>query len=98
MYYYCIGYLYSETRNGIFHHLPVSSQVTNDLETAKKWFEDAVRVHTDSWRGNKLLYVKDRKLDYMCMIKEALFECNEAAYQKGFYSIELQCYTHNPFA
>lgn len=98
MYYYCIGYLYSKERNGIFSHLPVASQVTTDIETAKKWFENAVRVHTDSWRGNKLLYIKDRKLDYMCLIKEAMFECNEAAYQKGYYSIELQCYSHNPFA
>lgn len=98
MNYYCIGYLFSEEKNGLYHHLPVSSQVTNDFETAKEWFENAVRVHTDSWRGNKLLEIKDRKLDYMCYLKQAVFECNEAAYMKGFYVIELQCYTHNPFA
>lgn len=96
MYYYCIGYLFSEDSNGIYSHLPVTSQVTNDLQTAEKWFDDAVKAACNVWNGNKLIYVKKRELDYMCYIKEAKFECCEAAYQKGFYLIELQCYTHNP--
>lgn len=96
MYYYCISYLYSEEKNGIYQHLPVTSQVTNDFATAEKWFQDAVNVRTKSWRPDKLIWVKDRELDYMCYLKQALFECNEAAYMKGYYLIELSCYTHNP--
>ena len=94
--YYCIEYLYSEERNGIYSHLPVTSQVTQDLNVAKEWYENAKRVHLESWRGNKLIREQDRELDYMCYIKSVLFECCEAGYRKGFYEIELCCYSHNP--
>ena len=96
MYYYCIKYLYSEDRVGVYEHLPVTSQVTRDREEAIRWFEEAVRVHTEKWRTNELLYQKDCKLDYQCRIKEAMFKCNEAAYREGYYIIELGCYMHNP--
>ena len=101
MYYYCINYLF-ETDNTdcgfspLFMHLPVTSQYTNDKETALKWFDDAVKAACKSWNGNKLVWIKDEKLDYRCIIKQALFECNEPAYLKGRYIIELGCYTHNP--
>lgn len=94
--YYCIEYLYCEEKNGIYSHLPVTSQVTRDLQVAQEWYETAKKVHLDSWRGNKLISEQDRKLDYMCYIKSALFECSEAGYQKGFYEILLSCYSHNP--
>ena len=96
MNYYCISYRYSEEKNGVYEYLPVTSQITTDLNTAEKWFEEAVRVRTKSWRPDALIYVKERKLDYMCYLKEALFECKEAAYRKGFYLIELNCFSHNP--
>lgn len=95
-YYYAIFYRYSEERNGIYSVLPVTSQVTRDKDEAVRWFDEAVKVHTTPWRGNELVYVRDRKLDYMCTIKEAMFKCNEAAHHKGYYIIELGCYTHNP--
>lgn len=96
MNYYCISYLYSEEEHGIYQHLPVTSQVTNDLATALKWFDDAVKAACKSWNGNELVSIKDRELDYMCYLKQAHFVCNEAAYMKGHYLIELGCYTHNP--
>ncbi len=101
MEYYCINYLYSteNTNCGIsplFMNLPVTHDVTNDKETALKWFDQAVKSACKSWNGNKLVSVKDRKLDYMCTIKVAHFICNEPAYMHGEYLIELRCYTHNP--
>ena len=101
MYYYCIEYLFETDKTDcgcspLFMHLPVTSQYTNDLETAKKWFDDAVKAACKCWNGNKLLEVRDEKLDYRCKLKTALFECNEAAYLKGRYIIELGCYTFNP--
>jgi hypothetical protein len=77
-------------------HLPVTSQSTTDKELALKWFDDAVKSAVKVWNGNKLEWVKDEKLDYRCIIKQAKFVCNEAAYMKGEYIIELNCYTHNP--
>ena len=65
-------------------------------EEAMRWFDAAVKSAVRSWNGSKLVYVKDEKLDYRCMIKQAKFECNEAAYMKGEYIIELNCYNHNP--
>ena len=101
MYYYCIDYLYltEKTNCGVspmFMHLPVTSQTTTDKSLALKWFDDAVKAACKSWNGNKLVYTKDIELDYRCKIKEAKFECNEAAYLHGEYIIELCCYTHNP--
>ena len=77
-------------------HLPVTNRYTNDKEEALNWFDDAVKCAVKSWNGNKLDFVRDVTLDYRCMIKQAQFECNEAAYMKGKYLIELRCYNHNP--
>lgn len=97
MRYYCIRYRYSKERHGIYSYLPVTSEVTTDLKTAYELFDRAVKAQTLPWKGNKLEFVKDHKLDYMCYIKEALFHCTEAAYQEGYYVVELSCYTINPF-
>ena len=96
MYYYCLTYLYSEEKCGVYEHLPVTSQVTRDKEEALRWFDEALKSHLSSWRGNELVKVEDCELDYMCRIKKAVFHCGEAAYMKGYYMIELSCYTHNP--
>lgn len=101
MEYYCISYLYETEKTDcgvspLFMHLPVTSQYTNDKETALKWFDDAVKAACKSWNGNKLVSVVDHKLDCFCYIKRAHFICNEAAYMKGNYLIELNVYTHNP--
>ena len=101
MNYYCLVYLF-ETENTdcgfspLFMHLPVTNRYTNDKEEALNWFDDAVKCAVKSWNGNKLDFVRDVTLDYRCMIKQAQFECNEAAYMKGKYLIELRCYNHNP--
>jgi hypothetical protein len=79
----------------IYSHLPTAYQVTNAIEQATEWFEQAVKVLTSRY-GNRLISVEDRELDYMCTIKQAVFECGEPAYKKGRYMIELKCYTHNP--
>lgn len=101
MYYYCIEYRYlsDETNCGVrpcFMLLPVTSQSTTDKSLALKWFDNAVKSACKSWNGNKLVYVKEIPLDYRCLIKEAKFVCNEAAYLRGEYIIELSCYSHNP--
>lgn len=101
MYYYCLSYLYESENTDcgfspMFMHLPVTNRYTNHKKTALKWFDDAVKCAVKSWNGNKLINVRDIPLDYDCTIKQALFECNEAAYLKGRYLIELRCYTHNP--
>lgn len=101
MKYYCIEYLQerNDIRNcgiyPIFYHLPVTTEVTTDLAVAEKWFQNAVNILSKHY-GRKLLKVESRDLDYMCYIKQAVFECTEAAYAEGKYIIELCCYNHNP--
>jgi hypothetical protein len=95
--YYCISYLYSQEANGIYTHLPVTSEVTTDLEVAKKWFNNIVEQKKNHF-AYKLLDVRERELDYMCYLKEARFFCDEAAYLKGYYLVNLSCYTFNPCA
>ena len=95
--FYCIRYRYAQERLGIFSNLPVTSEVTTDKNTAETWFDNAVRVHTLPWKGNKLEFVRERKPDYMCCIKEAMFRCCEPGQKQGWYIIELGCYTSNPF-
>lgn len=98
MNYYCIEYLYSEEKHGVYSHLPATSQVTTDKAVADRWYEDAKRAHLESWRGNELVFEKERKLDYMCYLRELCYKCNEAGYRKGFYLMQLACYSHNPVA
>lgn len=100
MYYYSIHYLYGQPEKkgcfAMFEHLPCTWQVTNDKEEALRWFDAAVKSACKSWNGNELLWVRDEKLDYRCIIKQARFVCNEPAYVGGEFIIELNCYTHNP--
>lgn len=93
--YYCLGYLQQNVDNGIFCHLPVTTEVTTDIEVAERWFQNAVDILKNHY-GRKLIHIEKRELDYACWIKEAIFECTEAAYVKGKYCLELQCYSHNP--
>ncbi len=101
MKYYCISYLQERHDiqdcgvSPVYMHLPVTTEVTTDLDVAEKWFQNAVDVLSKHY-GRRLLEVKERELDYMCYIKQAHFECTEAAYAKGKYLIELSCYSHNP--
>lgn len=95
MNYYCIRYLYSNERHGIYTNLPVTSETTTDITTAETWFDNAVKVHTQSWKGNSLVHVKNHQLGYTCCLKEALFLCEETAHMKGWYIIQLCCYTHD---
>lgn len=95
MNYYCISYLQQNKDDEIYYHLPVTTEVTTDIEVAKRWFQNAVNILKNHY-GRKLLKVEDCKLDHMCTIKQAKFECTEPAYVKGLYFIELKCYTHNP--
>ncbi|MGN1218645.1 MAG: hypothetical protein ACI4TD_11850 [Phocaeicola sp.] len=101
MKYYCISYLQERDDirdygvHPIYYHLPVTTEVTTDLAVAEKWFQNAVDILSKHY-GRKLLKVTERKLDYMCYIKQAHFECTEAAYAKGKYLIELSCFNHNP--
>lgn len=95
MNYYCIDYCLRNEKTHIFSHLPVNHMVTTDLDEAIKWFDNAVK-RAERGYGNKLISVKDVELDYMCNLKEAIFDCDEPAYVKGRYIINLKCYTHNP--
>ena len=94
MNYYMIAFLVAHEDTGIYQHLPCNYQVTNDLQVAEGWFKQA--VDQAGKYGNKLISVKDMPLDYMCTIKEAVFECGEPGYRKGRYLINLRCYSHNP--
>lgn len=94
--YYTIEILFSEERNGIFYHLPFPSRVTNNVEEAQDLFDYYLRSYTYNWRGNVIIYDKPCELDFNCRIREAMIKCNEAAYLKGYYSIELAAYHHNP--
>lgn len=93
--YYCIVYLQQNVKDGIFYHLPVTTEVTTDLKVAEKWFQNAIDILKNHY-GRELLKVEDCELDYLCRLKRAMFKCTEAAYVEGLYSIELACYTHNP--
>ena len=95
MNYYCIDYCFRNEDTMIYSHLPVNHLVTTSLEEAEEWFDQAV-YRAERGYENKLISVKDVPLDYMCNLKEAVFECNEPAYVKGRYIINLKCYTHNP--
>ncbi len=95
MNYYCISYLQKNKDDETYYHLPVTTEVTTDIEVAKQWFQNAVNILKNHY-GRKLLKVEDCKLDHMCVIKQAKFECTEPAYAEGLYFIELNCYTHNP--
>lgn len=94
--YYTVGIMYCEERHGIFSHLPFSSPVTTDKAQAEKTFDYWLRAYTESWRGNKLIYDNPRDRDCFCSIREAMIECNEAAYLHGYYCLELLAYNHNP--
>lgn len=101
MNYYCLVYLFETDKTDcgvspLYMHLPVTNRYTNDKEEALKWFDDAVKCAVKVWNGNELVYVRDEKYDYRCMIKSAKFICNEPAYMHGNYLIELRCYQHNP--
>lgn len=77
----------------LFMHLPCTYEVTTDREVAETWFNNAVKMCSRTWLGYKLLRVDDS--DTMFSIKRAVFECNEPAYLKGTYMIELQKFPHN---
>ena len=94
-YYYCLGYLQQNDEDDIFYHLPITTEVTTDINEAEKWFQNAVHILQNHY-GRKLIRIEERELDYACWIKEAIFECIEHAYAKGKYCLELQCFTHNP--
>lgn len=101
MKYYCITYLYETDKTDcgvspLYMHLPCTYQVTNDEETALQWFDAAVKSAVRSWNGGKLVSVEEHELDCYCYIRRAHFICNEAAYMKGNYLIELNVYEHNP--
>lgn len=95
MNYYIIDFLLQDAETKIYSHLPVAYQCTTDLDQANEWFELAVKNLTSRY-GNSLISVNERDLDYMCTLREAVFECGEPAYKKGRYIINLKCYTHNP--
>jgi hypothetical protein len=82
----------------VYSHLPVNYLVTTDIDEANKWFDLAVKRATQEWRGNKLISVKDVPLNYMCNLREAVFENNEPAYVKGRFIINLKCYSFNPMS
>lgn len=94
--YYTIGLMYCEYKNGIYSHIPFSSKVTTSEKEAQELFDYELKAYTDNWRGNKLL--KDEKLERgsFCTIRQALVECNEAAYVHGYYLLELLAYSFNP--
>lgn len=96
MNYYTIQFLLQDEKTKIYSHLPVSYEVTTDFEVAKEWFDNAVKRTTQRY-GNKLIEVREMKLDHLCTLKEAVFTCTEPAYKEGKYLINLRCYTHNPF-
>ena len=94
--YYCIDYLYSEERNGIYHHLPVTTQYTTDKKTAQKWYEDAVRINSQDWRRNILIKQEERTESDKWFWKQSQFEIKEAGTLKGFYLIQLKWYNLDP--
>ena len=94
--YYTIGLMYSEYKNGIFSHIPFSSKVTTSEKEAQELFEYELRAYTGNWRGNKLLEDKCFERDSMCAIREAVVECNEAAYVHGYYLLQLLAFSFNP--
>lgn len=99
--FYSIDYLYLTDKtdcgvSSLYMHLPCTNRVTHDKEKALKWFDEAVKCAVKQWNGNELIEVKDEPLDYRCKIKTARFKCNEVAYMKGEYLIELNCFNHNP--
>ena len=97
MNYYCIDYCLRNEDTMIYSHLPVNYLVTTDIDEANKWFDLAVK-RAERGYENKLISVKDVPLDYMCNLREAVFENNEPAYVKGRFIISLKCYTFNPMS
>ena len=97
MNYYCIDYCLRNEDTMIYSHLPVNYLVTTDIDEANRWFDLAVK-RAERGYENKLISVKDVPLDYMCNLREAVFENNEPAYVKGRFIISLKCYTHNPMS
>lgn len=95
MFYYRIGYCY-ENEDGIYYHLPIEGEVTTDRNVAEQWFENVLRQYTERHWCYKVGNVVEREYDYLCYVKQVHVVCNEPAYIKGDYLIELQCYTHNP--
>ena len=95
MFYYTIGYYYKNSE-GIYEHLPIMGAVTTDRDVAEKWFADTLRQYTERHWCYKVSDVRERELDYACYIKQVHVVCDEPAYLKGEYLVELQCYTHNP--
>lgn len=58
-YYYCLGYLQQNDKDGIFYHLPVTTEVTTDIEVAEKLFQNAVHILQNHY-GRKLIRVEER--------------------------------------
>ena len=76
MNYYCIDYCLRNENTMIYSHLPVNYLVTTDIDEANRWFDLAVK-RAERGYENKLISVKDVPLDYMCNLREAVFESNE---------------------
>lgn len=101
MSYYCIRYRqYREDAQlympiSAYYYLPTAFTVTTDKEEALKWF-DAVIDQISKRPFNEVLEVRERELNYMCVIKEAVFECQEPVFARGLYQVVLNCYNHNP--
>lgn len=93
--YYRIGLLYCEREHGIYSHIPFASPATTDLNEAQKTFDFLLKQWTNNWRGNKLIREHTREKDFACYIREALVECNEAAYIHGYYLLQLQAFNYN---
>ena len=99
MNYYCIRYRQQRydinyCMSGAYYYLPTAYTVTVDKKLALSWFDEVVKQIRNMY-GEKV-EVRDVKLDYRCIIKEATFENNHPAFAKGRYIIELNCYTFNP--
>lgn len=101
MNYYCIRYRqYREDAQlympiNAYYYLPTAFTVTTDKEEALKWF-DAIINQIRRRPFNEVLEVRERELNYMCVIKEAVFKCVEPGFAPGLYQVELNCYNYNP--
>lgn len=92
--YYNVSVLYCEEQCGIFSHLPFASPVTKSKLKAQTLFNHQLRVYTNNWRGNELIY--DKKISGYNAVRQALVKCNEAAYMHGYYLLVLNEWSHNP--
>ena len=95
MNYYCIRYRQQrydlkDCCSGAYYYLPTAYTVTTDKELALSWFDEVVK-QIENMFDTKNMEVKDVKLDYRCIIKEATFENNQPAFAKGKYTIVLKC-------